>query len=81
MPEHQKMPPDTMTVIIRNDAPLVHAGDSPSYRSVRIRLTHEQRTALMLGGCWNAGNVLWEQVSMIILEQPKDQDEPEARHD
>lgn len=76
---HQKLPPDTMTVIIRDDSPLVFAGSSPRYRSVRVKLTADQRKALMLGGSWNCGNVLWEEVSQVIIETPKDQ-APEADH-
>jgi len=36
----------TLTVIIRDDSPLIHAGDSPSYRSVRIQLSGEQLKAI-----------------------------------
>lgn len=31
-----------LTVIIRNDAPMIYCGDSPSYRSIKIKLTAEQ---------------------------------------
>jgi len=31
-----------LTVIFRDDAPMIHCGDSPSYRSVQIELTQEQ---------------------------------------
>ena len=31
-----------VTVIIRDDSPMLHRGDSPSYRSVAIDLTPEQ---------------------------------------
>ena len=31
-----------LTVILRNDSPMIHCGDSPSYRSVQIELTPEQ---------------------------------------
>jgi hypothetical protein len=31
-----------LTVIIRNDGPMIHCGDSPSYRSIKIALTAEQ---------------------------------------
>jgi hypothetical protein len=35
-----------LTVIFRDDAPMIHCGDSPSYRSVQIELTPEQRKQL-----------------------------------
>lgn len=35
-----------MTVIVRDDAPLVHANDTPSYRTVRIKLTPGQCAAI-----------------------------------
>jgi len=31
-----------LTVILRNDGPLIFAGDAPSYRSVQTELTPEQ---------------------------------------
>ena len=35
-----------LTVIFRNDSPMIHCGDSPSYRSVQIELTPEQCEAI-----------------------------------
>ena len=35
-----------LTVILRNDAPMIHCGDSPSYRSVQFELTPEQEEAI-----------------------------------
>ena len=34
--------PRRLTVILRNDAPMIFCGDSPSYRSVHVELTDEQ---------------------------------------
>lgn len=73
MSEYEKLPPDTMTVIIRDDAPIVFSGDSPSYRSVRIKLTQEQRKALILSGSYDCGNIIWEDISRVIIEEIKDQ--------
>ena len=41
-------PSPYLTVVIRDDSPMVHAGDSPSYRTVRVTLTGEQVEALAL---------------------------------
>lgn len=69
----KKFPPDTLTVIIRDDAPLLCAGDSPSYRSVRVKLTQEQREALMLHSNGTSGrSPIWEEISHAIIENIKD---------
>lgn len=31
-----------LTVILRDDSPMIFCGDSPSYRSVQVELTDEQ---------------------------------------
>ena len=36
----------TLTVVLRDDAPLVHCGDSPSYRTIQIELTDSQHEAI-----------------------------------
>ena len=41
-------PGNILTVIIRDDSPMFHANDSPTYRSVRIELTAEQRARIQL---------------------------------
>lgn len=81
MSEHQRMPPETLTFVIRDDAPLVCLGDRSRFRTVRIRLTFEQRKALMLNGWWNSGRVLWEEVSNIIIETPLDQPEKASENE
>ncbi|WP_308585046.1 hypothetical protein [uncultured Desulfovibrio sp.] len=58
----KKLPPDTLTVIIRDDSPMVYCNDSPSFRTVRISLTSEQREAIMLRN----GH---ESISMAIIEE------------
>ena len=35
-----------LTVILRDDSPMIHYGDSPAYRSVRVDLTPEQVAAI-----------------------------------
>jgi len=62
-------PFDTLTVVIRDDAPMLHAGDSPSYRSVRIALTDEQIGKIKLAWSHSSGgNHYYEQVSKCFLE-------------
>lgn len=41
-----KKEPLSLVVIIRNDSPMIHCGDSPSYRSVTVRLTDAQCSQL-----------------------------------
>lgn len=54
---------DTLTVILRNDDP-THWGGSPSFRSVRVKLTEEQRNLLA-----TASN---EWVDRVILDRTSD---------
>ena len=64
-----KLPTGTLTVIIRNDAPLIHCGDTPSYKSVRIQLTDEQRRQLTLRETSTSGQTTYyEEISRIIME-------------
>ena len=75
---HKKLPSDTLTVIFRDDSPTIHCGDSPSYRTVRIKLTDEQREALALKYLFSRGNNhFWEDISRAIIEP----EEMEARHE
>ena len=75
---HKKLPSDTLTVIFRDDSPTIHCGDSPSYRTVRVKLTDEQREALALRFLFTSGgNHFWEDISRAIIEP----EEMEARHE
>jgi hypothetical protein len=40
-----RLPGAVLTVIIRDDSPMIHCGDSPSYRTVSITATNS-------GGGW-----------------------------
>lgn len=42
------LPGDFLTVLIRDDSPFLHFQCSPSFRSVRVLLTAEQRESLKL---------------------------------
>lgn len=58
-----------MTVIIRDDAPMIHCGDSPSYRTVKIELTDEQIGRIKLKNTsTSGGNKYYEEISRCILE-------------
>jgi len=54
-------------VIFRNDAPMVHCGDVPSYRQVRIQLTDDQIARLQLRETHTQGEtVFFESISRVI---------------
>jgi hypothetical protein len=58
-----------LTVIIRNDGPMIFCGDSPSYRSVQIELTDEQQEKLKLKYIGQSGGREYtEQYSLCFLE-------------
>ena len=59
-----------LTVILRNDSPMIHCGDSPSYRSVQIELTHEQciKIAPQKTGL-SGGKDEYESISKAFIEQ------------
>jgi hypothetical protein len=58
-----------LTVIIRNDGPLVFCGDGPSYRSVQIDLTTEQIEKLQLKSVgMNCGKEVFEYYSKCFIE-------------
>lgn len=58
-----------LTVIIRDDSPLIFCGDSPSYRTVVIELTADQKKAIELRKTGvSCGNEIYESYSSTILE-------------
>lgn len=62
-----------LTVIIRNDGPMIFCGDAPTYRSVQIELTPKQCEAIKprhVGT--NCGNEVYESISKTFIEQPKE---------
>lgn len=64
-----KYPSGQLTVVIRDDSPMIHCNDSPRYRTVRLTLTPEQREALKLRCTGSSGGAaIYEEVSMCILE-------------
>lgn len=52
----------TLTVIFRDDAPMIYAGDTPKYRTVVIDLTEDQISKLNLRN-------KEEHISMAILQE------------
>jgi len=69
MSEKQRLPGYVLTVVIRDDSPMVFCGDSPAYRSVRVQLTHEQRKMLALNYLGKSGTVeCYEEISNVFIE-------------
>lgn len=58
-----------LTVVIRDDAPLVHCGDSPAFRSVAIEFTDEQIDRLKMSYSHShQGKHFYEEVSKCFIE-------------
>lgn len=58
-----------LTVIIRDDGPMIHCADSPTYRSVTLELTPEQMKQLFLMHTHHTGGEdYYETVSRCFLE-------------
>jgi hypothetical protein len=58
-----------LTVILRNDGPMIFCGDSPAHRSVQIELTPEQCEAIKprrVGT--DCGREVYEAISMAFIE-------------
>lgn len=55
-----------LTVVIRDDGPLIFCNDSPRYRSVQIELTPEQESKLALRKI--KGTSLHEEISKCFFE-------------
>lgn len=59
----------TLTVVIRDDSPMFHCGDCPSYRTVVLQLTDEQISALKLMESSRSGETIYyESISRAVLE-------------
>ena len=65
--------PRFLTVIIRDDGPLVCTGDRPSFRTVQIELSERQREQMQLDYTYSSGGKEFhEQISQAILEDYDD---------
>lgn len=63
-----------LTVIFRDDTPMIFAGDTPSYRTVQIQLTPKQKQQLAPRYCGSNGvNRIYEDISRCILEPVDEQ--------
>ncbi len=59
-----------ITVIIRDDSPMIFCGDNPSYRRVTIELTPEQEEQLELKFVGQQGkHDYYEQYSQCFIEE------------
>lgn len=68
------LPGETLTVIIRDDGPMAVANDAPTYRSVRIKLTQEQREQLKLHQTWRSGGVFHHETISRCFIEPGEQE-------
>ena len=65
-----KLPNRIITVIIRDDSPMIYAGDCPSFRVVEIELTDEQLATLELRKTHTvSGKGCYERISRCIIEE------------
>lgn len=63
------LPSNKLTVVFRDDGPMIHCGDCPSYRSVQITLTDEQVQALARRPTHSSGATQFhETVSRVFIE-------------
>lgn len=68
-----KLPGNTLTVVIRNDSPMFICQDAPSYRSVKITLTKEQQLLLSLECTGSQGSTpIYEVISKCFIEPTDD---------
>jgi hypothetical protein len=69
MPEPQIID-NILTIIIRDDSPMAYANDSPTYRSIRIKLTEEQCKQVVLKPTYSSGgNWFFESISKCFIEK------------
>jgi len=66
----ESKPPGTkLTVIIRDDSPIIHCADVSVYRRVTIDLTPEQMHAIRVKAtCTSMGNPVFESISKCFIE-------------
>lgn len=71
MSEKADLLPGTLTVILRDDAPVYHFGASPAYRSVCVPLTADQAHALRLRWTGSSGGAdHYESIDRCIISMP-----------
>lgn len=60
MSESPQIYSENLTILVRDDSPMIHCNDSPAYRTIRIELTPEQMRKLNLRS--------YESISRCIIE-------------
>jgi len=69
-PRLQYLTNHQLTVVFRDDSPLVYANDSPTYRSVHINLTDSQIEQLAKQYTHSCGNTpFFESISKCFIEE------------
>jgi len=64
-----RIPAVRLTVVIRDESPLIHMQEPVNHRTVHIELTQEQREQLALKCVGRAGGTdLYEQIASAFLE-------------
>ena len=64
-----KYPGNKLTIVMRDDGPMINCGDTPTYRSVQITLTEEQLKMLALRPTYASGTTWYhEEISRCFIE-------------
>lgn len=64
-----KLPNNKLTVIFRDDSPMVMCNSSPTYRSVQVTLTDEQVHLLARRETYSSGTVqYYEEIAPCFIE-------------
>jgi hypothetical protein len=64
-----KLPGSILSVLIRDDSPMIHCNDSSQFRSVQIKLTEEQLELIALRATGStSGNPIYESISKCWIE-------------
>lgn len=70
---NDRLPGKVLTVIIRDDSPMIHCQDAPKFRSVRVILTDDQVNLITLGCTGTTGGTpIYEVVSKCFIEPEAD---------
>lgn len=65
-----KLGPKALTVVIMDTSRFVHMQAPPTYRSVRVELTEEQRRLLSLHNVGSVGGrPMYEEISLCFFEE------------
>jgi hypothetical protein len=68
--ETQEVVAEFLTVILRDDSPMIHSNDSPTFRTVHIPLTCEQSKMMARRLTHtNGGTKFYESISRAYVEE------------